>query len=564
MTASYNLSLLGSNYNQGGTGAVARTTASKLQDSVSVKDFGAVGDGTTDDAAAIQAAINTGKQVFLPAGKYLVKSALTLNNNFTSSTDPFAPTQFDSGLVMLGEGINKTQILCGFSAPALTGATAQGVINLPATVTGKYRLGTIVAELSIFPSGSITNTHGILMNANWYAEFNSVRVKGMPGNGFYSPLRTDLSAISDDYQNTVVKFDHCIFDGNYYGWYGESGLGCAATHLTGCLITNNSKSGVRISGVLGLIENCSIGANGNSGTLAGIDTCGIIIDVANAGAQSRNFAVKECEFESNYHANLWVRSCFGFVSENLRLNSQISLSPPSTANLTANIQVLLGDTGGSIRSAKFTGDVSKSPPTWAASLSMYQIYGADTAQVEIYNPYGSASVDNVSGFIVLDTSITTGALDGVRLLNNGIIKQSRSWSHTPLAQGYWASNLTIANNTPTTLVTDTENIDNTNSLSAGIFTVPTVGNYRVAASIQVQAIAAAVQVYLRIRRSGGTIAQRNYTSTGAAYETFTISEIINCPNSTDTLSVEVSQLTGGNMTITGGAAVGGLSFNLIP
>ena len=58
MTASYNLSLLGSNYSQGGTGAVARTTASKLQESVSVKDFGAVGDGTTDDSAAIQAAIN--------------------------------------------------------------------------------------------------------------------------------------------------------------------------------------------------------------------------------------------------------------------------------------------------------------------------------------------------------------------------------------------------------------------------------------------------------------------------------------------------------------------------
>jgi len=29
MTASYNLSLLGSNYSQGGTGSVARTTASK-------------------------------------------------------------------------------------------------------------------------------------------------------------------------------------------------------------------------------------------------------------------------------------------------------------------------------------------------------------------------------------------------------------------------------------------------------------------------------------------------------------------------------------------------------
>jgi hypothetical protein len=67
---------------QAGTGAVTRTWQGKAADTVSVLDFGAVGNGSTDDLAAIQAAVNTGKDVYFPftGNIYNVSGAIVVNN----------------------------------------------------------------------------------------------------------------------------------------------------------------------------------------------------------------------------------------------------------------------------------------------------------------------------------------------------------------------------------------------------------------------------------------------------------------------------------------------------
>ena len=66
-------------YDQGSTGAQERSLASRLQDTVSVKDFGAAGDGVTDDTAAIQTAINSGLEITVPAGTYKLASTLYIS-----------------------------------------------------------------------------------------------------------------------------------------------------------------------------------------------------------------------------------------------------------------------------------------------------------------------------------------------------------------------------------------------------------------------------------------------------------------------------------------------------
>ena len=62
-------------YLPAGTDAVPTTVQAKLRETVSVKDFGAVGDGVTDDTDAIQAAASAlvpGGRLWVPAGTYKV------------------------------------------------------------------------------------------------------------------------------------------------------------------------------------------------------------------------------------------------------------------------------------------------------------------------------------------------------------------------------------------------------------------------------------------------------------------------------------------------------------
>jgi hypothetical protein len=119
LSATSGASLVG--FIQAGTGAVARTAQSKLRENVSVKDFGAVGDGVADDTAALQLALNwaasAGGRLFFPAGTYKITSALTLTMNAASDTS-------QNRVALIGAGSGCTEIAPSAAFTALTVTSA--------------------------------------------------------------------------------------------------------------------------------------------------------------------------------------------------------------------------------------------------------------------------------------------------------------------------------------------------------------------------------------------------------------------------------------------------------
>jgi hypothetical protein len=155
---------------------------------INVQDYGATGDGSTDDAAAIQAAINSALNpavVFLPAGRYRIQSRLTLK----------------SGIVLRGAGYKLTHLECFNSG---------GCINLAGSATGNFvniqsGLAKGSTQITVSDTASFTVGRGgeILQDdlappaASWGENYVAQMVKIVAINGntltIDPPLHTDYT-----------------------------------------------------------------------------------------------------------------------------------------------------------------------------------------------------------------------------------------------------------------------------------------------------------------------------------------------------------------------------------
>ncbi len=165
------------------SGAVSRTVESVLNEKISVKDFGAKGDGVTDDTVAIQAAIDSDPKstVYLPIGVYIITKPLRLQT-------------FQR---LIGHGQNDTAIKKTTTTPDDYG-TVLSPRNVDPALYDDYNVDSIISIIA--PSGYWTffnHIEGINFTRTSYAA-NSY--------GLYAPRISRTKVVDCTFQKCTFGF----------------------------------------------------------------------------------------------------------------------------------------------------------------------------------------------------------------------------------------------------------------------------------------------------------------------------------------------------------------------
>jgi hypothetical protein len=295
-------------YNPPFTGAVATNVEDKLAQTVSVMDFGATGNGVTNDAAAILLAFASGNSVYLPKGTYFVNTtALELPENVIVYGD-------GPETVILGDGGNPVLTFTGTSGTHKTRSTlrdltvkrsngvyaplnkqlveflyaddcnVENVIFDGDNATSAYPgalIGYSVNRMRIvdcdFIGGANLNlTSAGALSTNPFSEecvvkncymapapsqgFNFYYVNNLIVDGCTAHGRTSTFGCGFviEYQGANITFTNCIsYDNTRSGFYLEPDVaqGLAAVTFNNCIAYNNGETALYAQNSFGLVVN---------------------------------------------------------------------------------------------------------------------------------------------------------------------------------------------------------------------------------------------------------------------------------------------------------------------
>ena len=276
---------------QSGLSAVARSAQEKMRDFVSVKDFGATGDGVTDDTAAIQAAINAlsplGGTLWFPKGAYIVSDANADNACLTVT----APIQF------LGAGAFYTSI----QPAASVAGTVNTILVNPSTSFDQTLMSFKNLSLGKLSNGTRQGNHGIFcitLNANQnLPKFTVENCSIQQGGGFaiyhlndpvdninggmyaaYINNNTLKGGIRLENSGDSIVVSNNIMSGTGTGVYAALVTGASLLSILDNNITTTASaiivvSGMRVNIMRNNIEHYTVGSNSNA-----------VIDIVSSGS----------------------------------------------------------------------------------------------------------------------------------------------------------------------------------------------------------------------------------------------------------------------------------------
>jgi hypothetical protein len=233
------------NYNQGSTGAVTQTVTAKLQQSVSVKDFGAVGDGAhmTADTAGIKAAVAAaailGKAVYVPAGNYLLDNS---SGAILSSAQ---------NVLIYGDGPSSSlacQTIGSNDCIASTGATGFGLSNLAVsfgptatTRTSGYALNVQSCTSCSFDGVTLNNgdLSGFRLASSIHTSIRNMEIANFQANGLFAINDQDLRVSGLSCANNA---DACFETSWYDSQYSTYSIPCQDITAEGITSTNDTET----------------------------------------------------------------------------------------------------------------------------------------------------------------------------------------------------------------------------------------------------------------------------------------------------------------------------------